>query len=114
MTIKQNKIQPGQVFGVSAPTSAFQPAGIFLFTRRMKMGTITFNEVKIHATKSGKCITCGKRRRRARTFWQTLNPYNKKADGTVKIPSDIRKELYIEAQGWREKPIDCCGTSPEE
>ena len=42
------------------------------------METITFEEVSIHRCKSGKCRTCGKRRKRTKKFFQTLNPFNKK------------------------------------
>ena len=74
----------------------------------MKTTTSTFNEVSIRAEKSGKCIICGKKRKRVRKFWQTLNPFNKKADGTVKSPSDIREELAVKVRKWKEEPIDCC------
>ena len=70
--------------------------------------TTTFNEVSLRVEKTGKCITCGKRRKRVEKFWQTLNPFNKKADGTIKNPFDIRREIAIEARKWKEKPIDCC------
>ncbi len=77
------------------------------------MSTITtvFSEVSFRAEKSGKCIICGKRRKRAKKFWQTLNPFNKKADGRVKTPSDIREELAVDVLKWKEKPIDCCSES---
>ena len=77
------------------------------------MGTITtnFTEVKIHAHKSGKCVTCGKRRKRVKKFWQTLSPYNKKANGTIKTAFDIRKEEYAKALAWESVPIDCCNES---
>ena len=74
------------------------------------MNTITtnFTEIKIQRTKSGKCISCGKHRRRSKTFWQIRNPYNKNPDGTMKTSSDIRKELYRDALQWDKESIDCC------
>ena len=74
--------------------------------------TTTFTEVSIRAEKSSKCITCGKKRKRIRRFWQTLNPFNKKADGTPKNASDIREEEIINARAWKKEPIDCCGDKP--
>lgn len=37
---------------------------------------------------------------RQKTFYQTLNPFNKTADGRVKVWSDIMKELQAEALEW--------------
>ena len=70
--------------------------------------TTTFNEVSLRVEKSGKCITCGKRRKRVRKFWQILNPFNKKADGTIKSRADIGDEIATEAHRWMKEPIDCC------
>ena len=74
----------------------------------MRTQTLTFNEVKLQAKKSGKCVICGKRRNRAKTFWQTLNPFNKNADGTVKTRFDINTELQTQANIWQREPINCC------
>lgn len=73
------------------------------------MQTVTFKEIKHQATKSGKCIVCGKRRKRSRTFSQTLNPFNKTASGRVKMVYDIMPELRAEAKEWQKEPINCCG-----
>ena len=70
--------------------------------------TLTFREVSIKAEKSGKCIVCGKKRKRTRKFWQTLNPYNKNPDGTVKNVADIMSEIQTEVRLWKAEPIDCC------
>ncbi len=70
--------------------------------------TINFREVSLRAEKSGKCITCGKRRKRVRKFCQTINPFNKNADGTVKNRFDIRTELQTQVDKWRKEPINCC------
>ena len=72
------------------------------------MSTITFNEVKLQAQKSGKCIVCGKRRRRSLIFRQTINPFNKKENGEVKRSEDIWPELYKDAAEWKQEPINCC------
>lgn len=70
--------------------------------------TTSFREASLRAEKTSNCVTCGKRRKRAKTFWQTVNPFNKKADGTVKSLFDIIEENKANAYAWKEKPIDCC------
>ena len=70
--------------------------------------TIVFDEVKRHAAKSGKCTICGKRRTRKKTFCQTLNPYNKNADGTIKTTYQIQQELQAQTATWEQEPINCC------
>ena len=62
-----------------------------------------FQEVKLHATKSWKNAD-GKRIVRRRTFSQTLNPYNKDANGVVKDAAAIRKELQKEIADWKAAP----------
>jgi len=74
-------------------------------------GTYQFREVKYPVSKQGKCVVCNKKRTRYKTFSQTLNPWNKKADGTVKTSEDILKELHQESLAWKLEPIVCrtCG-----
>lgn len=74
----------------------------------MQTITTNFQEIKFHAQKSGKCVTCGKRRKRTKVFWQTLNPFNKKANGTIKTRLDIMEENKAEASEWEKVSIDCC------
>lgn len=66
----------------------------------------TFEEVNLRATKTGKC-RCGKRRTRATTVCQTLSPFNKNEDGTLKNRYEIMEELRVELTKWREEPITC-------
>jgi len=67
---------------------------------------VTFEEIKWSSEKRFTC-SCGRNLRRRRTFMQTLNPYNKKADGSVKTEADILSELRAEALAWREKKEPC-------
>lgn len=67
----------------------------------------TFDEVKIYADKTTKCRGCGKRLKRSKKFSQTLNPFNKRTDGTVKTPEDIYAELRIEAKQWQTEAETC-------
>jgi len=69
---------------------------------------VRFEEVKWRADKSLKCAGgCGKRLKRSITFSQTINPFNKLPDGTVKDRPDIYKELKQEAEAWKTEPVTC-------
>lgn len=59
-----------------------------------------FEVVPFRATKIVKCSGCGKRLRRAMTFDQTINPYNRLLNGQVKNREDILAELRLEAAVW--------------
>lgn len=62
---------------------------------------VNFQEVSLHAEKSMKCAGgCGRRLRRQKKFWQTINPFNKFSDGTLKCGPQIMKEL-------KEKELPC-------
>jgi hypothetical protein len=65
-----------------------------------------FSEVDLTARKQGTC-GCGRNCKRQKRFWQTLNPFNKNADGSVKNARDIHEELRVEADAWRAEPITC-------
>lgn len=76
------------------------------------MTVYRFQEVDFIAHKAGKC-GCGKRRSRQKRFWQTLNPFNKNADGSVKSAEDIHEELRAKADTWRAEPITCSSCEPQ-
>ena len=64
-----------------------------------------FNEVHIFAARRGKCAACGKLCQRRRKFWQTLNPFNRNADGFPKDRDDIMSELTQQAKAWENEPL---------
>ncbi len=68
------------------------------------MPTYRFREIKHQASKSLPCPACGKKLRRQRTFGQTLNPFNKNADGQVKTELEIVRELNATAAEWETEP----------
>jgi hypothetical protein len=71
------------------------------------MPTYTFEEIRWSSGRRNlKCRTCGKRFTRSRTFTQTINPFNRNADGQVKTRSEIYTELRAEAEAWQ--PDDLC------
>jgi hypothetical protein len=65
------------------------------------MTTYRFTEYPLTEKKSVPCPVCGKKVRRQRTFSQTLNPFNKNADGSVKTVPDIYRALRVEADAWK-------------
>ncbi|MFF9118349.1 hypothetical protein ACF09Y_22565 [Streptomyces massasporeus] len=68
------------------------------------MPTYRFREIKHQASKNLPCPVCGKKLRRQRTFGQTLNPFNKNADGQVKTELEIVRELNATAAEWEQQP----------
>lgn len=70
------------------------------------MTTYTFGEVAVWGHKTGKC-GCGKRRDRREKFWQTLNSFNRTADGTPKTREQIEAELVAQRDAWVSQPITC-------
>jgi tryptophan 2,3-dioxygenase len=73
-----------------------------LYTR-----TVRFQAVRRQVIKNARCADCGKRVRRSRTFEQTINPFNRLADGTAKDYTTIRRELDEEARAWLDQPEQC-------
>ena len=56
------------------------------------MTFVTFEPVRLRATKSGKCL-CGKTLKRTYTFEQTINPFNRnKQTGLTKTWQEIRSQ----------------------
>jgi hypothetical protein len=69
--------------------------------------TITFREVAIRGSKTAECTGCGRKLRRSRKFWQTLNPFNKNAAGEQKSATEIQEELFTERRAWVDEPETC-------
>lgn len=59
---------------------------------------ITFDEIKVTAKRVW--TENGKRRQQTKTFMQTVNPFNKNADGTRKTREQIYAELMNERKEW--------------
>ena len=76
----------------------------------------TYSEIGYTFEKSGKCSICGKRRKRTKRFWQTYNPFNKRADGQIKTPEEIRDEVVAQGRAWKEAPLVCasCESAKEQ
>lgn len=59
---------------------------------------ITFNEVAVKATR--RWVEDGKKRQQTRKFFQTINPFNKGADGRVKDRDQIMREITAKRDAW--------------
>ena len=69
-----------------------------------------FQEIETRRTKTGPCPNCGKRRTRTKRFWQTENPWNRNADGSVKSRAEIWESVNAEADEWV-PDFTCCEVS---
>ena len=63
------------------------------------MTRYTFDEIAIKAKKLFTC-RCGRKRTKTMKFFQTLNPFNKNADGSVMTEAGIMKEIQTERAEW--------------
>jgi hypothetical protein len=64
------------------------------------MTRVRFEEVSIKRTFRWKDPETGKTRQETKRFWQTINAFNKNADGTLKSRGQIMSELERQAQLW--------------
>jgi hypothetical protein len=60
---------------------------------------VHFNEISVKGVKRW-VDENGKKRQKTRKFYQTVNPFNKDADGNVKTPSQIIAEITSERDAW--------------
>ena len=58
-----------------------------------------FGEIGLTGRKAFKCA-CGRRVRRSRRFYQTLNPWNKNAAGAPKSQAEILAECREQFVAW--------------
>jgi hypothetical protein len=76
---------------------------------RFRNVTTHFEELKLKATRSGRCAGCQKRTSRVLKVSQTLNPFNKNAKGLPKSRFEIMEELRIRLAERRTQPLLCTG-----
>lgn len=69
---------------------------------------VVFEEV-VFRGRIGRCRDCGKRMSRTRKFSQTINPFNRNADGTPKDFLTILSELRRDAEKWCVEGASCRG-----
>lgn len=63
------------------------------------MRRIVCQEVSVKATRRW-VDADGKKRQETRTFWQTINPFNRLPSGALKTEADIRVEINAERDAW--------------
>lgn len=68
------------------------------------MSTYRFDGPRMQVAKNLPCPKCGKRMRRQRTFQHTVNPFNKRPDGTPKTWDEVLDDVRAEAVAWRDQP----------
>lgn len=66
------------------------------------MTTHVFEKISIKRTKHY-VDSSGKKRRKTVEFYQTLNPFNKNKDGSLKTREDIMEAITAEAETWLKK-----------
>lgn len=64
------------------------------------MPTYRFQVVRRTAEQVGYCPVCGKRVRRSTTFENTVNPYNRNVDGSVKTPAEVAENVKKLVKEW--------------
>lgn len=60
---------------------------------------VHFEEISVKATKKWKDVN-GRQRQCTKKFFQTLNPFNKNKDGSIKSRSDIMIEITASRDAW--------------
>lgn len=71
----------------------------------MRTSRHAFPEVKLSVKATAPCGKCGRQCSRTKKFWQTLNPFNKNDDGSVKTRDEIMSELGQQAAQYRTQTI---------
>lgn len=66
----------------------------------MSTTTYKFHEEKWPVSKSGHCPVCTKRVTRRTTFTETVNPFNKNANGEPKSLKEVLASLNAKADSW--------------
>lgn len=66
----------------------------------MRTITTTYDRLKAQAQRKVTCPGCGKSRVIRRTFYQTVNPFNRNDDGTVKTYLQVQNSVRQEAADW--------------
>lgn len=80
------------------------------------MTTYHFDGPRVQATKNLPCPWCGRKVRRQRTFQHTVNPFNRRDDGTPKTWDEVRQDVLAEVEAWKAvpEPHTACAEADEE
>ena len=64
--------------------------------------TTTYERVTWTGHRSGPCAVCGKRATRSRTFENTISPFNRNEDGSVRSYREVSDRVRAMAAEWSE------------
>lgn len=64
------------------------------------MRRINFNEISVKVVKRWTDEN-GKKRQKTKKFYQTINPYNRNTEGSVKTREEIWAEIMKESEDWQ-------------
>jgi len=73
------------------------------------MTRYVFDAIQTSRTKKGVCVKCGKRRQKTKRFTETINPFNKNANGTPKTRDQVQESVIEKARVWMSEPLVCTG-----
>jgi len=77
-----------------------RPTNTDFENRKPIMTITTYERVEYWTEKTVPCRVCGKKLKRSTTLGQTINPWNRDADGNIKNRYQIRAELKEQAKTW--------------
>lgn len=66
---------------------------------------IKFKRIHCTVTKTGPCQICGKTSKRTRTFEEHVSFFNCNEDGSQKTADEIKAEIEIKSEDWKNEPI---------
>jgi len=76
------------------------------------MPTYTYQEVSHREQRRVPCSGCGKKLTRTRTFTNTLSPFNKNPDGTVRTYAEVLAKVKAEGAQWQPTDVQCRACDP--
>ncbi len=79
---------------------------------RARTTTYRFDEVRLSTRRSGRCTGCQKRTTRTLQVYQTLNPFNRNAQGLPKSREEILVELRKDLAALQAAPLHCTSCEP--
>ena len=69
------------------------------------MSVYRYDEVSATGYRKGICPICGKRGQRQKTITNTVNPFNRNMDGTVRTPAEVRAVVTAKAKAGEGEPF---------
>ena len=64
-----------------------------------------YEEVRAYGRKTGHCEVCGKSATRSQVFTNTINPFNRNEDGSVRTRAEVQQRVLALVREWEQGPI---------